>query len=112
MYEGMVGTSGLTMWSRNDETRSVGPLQPLTIPMFFLWSFLRKYMCLFVGCRYACMCLCSLLLSCCLLLLLCLWQLGRNLAVCKWKCLLSEPYRPIRMLSGPVLQCSYSCWLS
>ena len=58
MYEGMVGTSGLTMWSRNDETRSVGPLQPLTIgliPWGFLWSFLRKYMhcvlTLFVGYR-------------------------------------------------------------
>ena len=31
MYEGMVGTNGLIMWSRNDETRSVGPLQPLTM---------------------------------------------------------------------------------
>ena len=58
MYEGMVGISGLTMWSRNDETHSVGPLQPLTIgliPWVFLWSFLRKYMhcilTLFVGCR-------------------------------------------------------------
>ena len=31
MYEGVVGTSGLIMWSKNDETRSMGPLQPLTI---------------------------------------------------------------------------------
>ena len=31
MYEGMVGTMGLIMWSMNDEMRSVGPLQPLTI---------------------------------------------------------------------------------
>ena len=31
MYEGMVGTNGLIMWSTNDETRSVGPLQPLTM---------------------------------------------------------------------------------
>ena len=49
MYEGMVGTSGLIMWSRKDETRSMGPLQPLTIgliPWGFLWSFLRKY----IGC--------------------------------------------------------------
>ena len=41
MYEGMVGTRGLIMWSRKDETRSVGPLQPLTIgliPWGFLWS--------------------------------------------------------------------------
>ena len=47
MYEGMVDTSGLIMWSRKDETRSVGPLQPLTmglIPCGVLWSFLRKYM--------------------------------------------------------------------
>ena len=58
MYEGIVGTSGLIMWSRNDETRSVGPLQPLTIgliPRGFLCSFLRKYMrcvlTLSVGCR-------------------------------------------------------------
>ena len=29
--EGMVGTSGLIMWSRNDEMCLVGPLQPLTI---------------------------------------------------------------------------------
>ena len=28
MYEGMVGNKG---WSMNDEMRSVGPLQPLTI---------------------------------------------------------------------------------
>ena len=42
MYEGMVSTRGLIMWSRKDETRSVGPLQPLTIgliPWGFLWSF-------------------------------------------------------------------------
>ena len=58
MYDGMVDTSGLIMWSRNDETRSVGPLQPLTmglIPCGVLWSFLRKYMCwvltLSEGCR-------------------------------------------------------------
>ena len=31
MCEGMVGTSGLIMWLRNDDMRSVGPLQPLTI---------------------------------------------------------------------------------
>ena len=31
MYEGMVGTSGLIMCSRNDEMLSVGPLQPLTM---------------------------------------------------------------------------------
>ena len=34
------------MWSMNAETRSVGPLQPLTmglIPGGVLWSFLRKY---------------------------------------------------------------------
>ena len=31
MYEGMVGTNGLMMWSRNDETCSVGSLQPLTM---------------------------------------------------------------------------------
>ena len=30
MYEGVVGISGLIMWLRNDETCSVGPLQPLT----------------------------------------------------------------------------------
>ena len=58
MYEGMVGTRGLIMWSRNDGKRSVGPLQPLTIgliPWGFLWSFLRKYircvLTLSVGCR-------------------------------------------------------------
>ena len=28
MYDGMVDTSGLIEWSRKDETRSVGPLQP------------------------------------------------------------------------------------
>ena len=47
MYEGMVDTSGLIMWSMKDETPSVGPLQPLTmglIPCGVLWSFLRKYM--------------------------------------------------------------------
>ena len=47
MYDGMVDTSGLIMWSRKDETCSVGPLQPLTrslIPCGVLWSFLRKYM--------------------------------------------------------------------
>ena len=46
MYEGMVGTRGLIMWSKKDETRSVGPLQPLTIgliPWGFLWIFSRKY---------------------------------------------------------------------
>ena len=55
MYEGMVGTRSLIMWSRKDETRSVGPLQPLTIgliPWRFLW---RKYLCcvltLSEGCR-------------------------------------------------------------
>ena len=31
MYEGVVGTRGLIMWSRKAEMRSVGPLQPLTI---------------------------------------------------------------------------------
>ena len=31
MYDGMVDTSGLIMWSRKDETRSMGPLQPLTM---------------------------------------------------------------------------------
>ena len=31
MYEGMVGTNGVFMWSRNNQTRSVGPLQPLTM---------------------------------------------------------------------------------
>ena len=31
MCEGMVGTNGLILWSRNDETRSVGPPQPLTM---------------------------------------------------------------------------------
>ena len=44
MYEGMVGTMGFILWSRNDEMRSVGPLQPLTIgliPWGFLWSFLH-----------------------------------------------------------------------
>ena len=47
MYDGMVDTSGLVMWSRKDETHSVGPLQPLTIgliPCGVLCSFLRKYM--------------------------------------------------------------------
>ena len=47
MYDGMVDTSGLIIWSRKDETRSVGPLQPLTmglIPCGVLWSFLRNYM--------------------------------------------------------------------
>ena len=47
MYEGMVGTNGLIMWSRNDETRSVGPQQPLYMGLIrygVLWSFLRKYM--------------------------------------------------------------------
>ena len=46
MYEGVLGTKGLIMWSMNAETRSVGPLQPLTmglIPWGVLWSFLRKY---------------------------------------------------------------------
>ena len=31
MYDGMVDTSGLIMWSRKDEMHSVGPLQPLTM---------------------------------------------------------------------------------
>ena len=31
MYEGVVGTRGLIMWSRKAEMRSVGPLQLLTI---------------------------------------------------------------------------------
>ena len=47
MYEGVVGTRGLIMWSRKAEMRSVGPLQPLTIgliPWGVLCSFLRKYM--------------------------------------------------------------------
>ena len=47
MYDGMVDTSGFIMWSRKDETHSVGSLQPLTmglIPCGVLWSFLRKYM--------------------------------------------------------------------
>ena len=47
MYDGMVDTRGLIMWSRKDKTRSVGPLQPLTmglIPCGVFWSFLRKYM--------------------------------------------------------------------
>ena len=46
MYEGMVDTRGLIMWSKKDESRSVGPLQPLIIGLIqlgFLWSFLRKY---------------------------------------------------------------------
>ena len=30
MYEGVVGTRGLIMWSRKVEMHSVGPLQPLT----------------------------------------------------------------------------------
>ena len=43
MYEGVLGTNGLSMWSMNAETRSVGPLQLLTmglIPWGLLW---RKY---------------------------------------------------------------------
>ena len=40
MYEGVVGTKGLIMWSRKDETRSVGPLQPLTIGLI-PWGFLK-----------------------------------------------------------------------
>ena len=47
MYEGMVDTGGLIMWSRKDETHLLGPLQPLTmclIPCGVLWSFLSKYM--------------------------------------------------------------------
>ena len=31
MYEGVVGTRGLIMWSRKAEMCLVGPLQPLTI---------------------------------------------------------------------------------
>ena len=31
MYEGVVGTRGLIMWSRKAEMHLVGPLQPLTI---------------------------------------------------------------------------------
>ena len=31
MYEGVVGTRGLIMWSRKAEMCSVGPLQPLII---------------------------------------------------------------------------------
>ena len=31
MYEGVLGTKGLIMWSMNAETCSVGPLQPLTM---------------------------------------------------------------------------------
>ena len=45
MYEGVLGTKGLIMWSMNAETRSVGPLQPLTmglIPWGVLWSFFEK----------------------------------------------------------------------
>ena len=65
MYEGIVGTSGLIMWSRNDEMCSVGLLHPLTmglIPRGVLCSFLRKYMCcvltLLVGCvgKHVCVC--------------------------------------------------------
>ena len=43
MYDGMVDTSGLIMWSRKDETRSVGPLQPLTTdPMWGFVEFFEK----------------------------------------------------------------------
>ena len=35
MYEGVVGTSGLIMWSRNAETHLVGPLQPLTMDLIY-----------------------------------------------------------------------------
>ena len=59
MYAGMLGI--YFMWSRNDETHSVGPLEPLTIgliPWGILWSFLRKCMhCVLTlseGCRYSC----------------------------------------------------------
>ena len=41
MYDGVVDTSGLVMWPRKDETRSVGALQSLTmglIPCGVLWS--------------------------------------------------------------------------
>ena len=31
MYEGVVGTRGLIMWSRKVEMRSVGPLQPCVV---------------------------------------------------------------------------------
>ena len=94
MYEVMVGTRSFIMWSRKDETHSVGPLQPLTIgliPWGFLWSFLRSTYVVFSPCqsdagRHGCMCLYSLLLSCCLLVLLCpllskLW--GQNIVACR-----------------------------
>ena len=35
MYKGIVGTNGLI--SRNDETLSVGPLQPLNIGLIPCW---------------------------------------------------------------------------
>ena len=38
----------LMMWSRNNVTRLVGPLQPLTMgltPLGVLWSFFKKYIC-------------------------------------------------------------------
>ena len=52
MYEGMVGTRGLIMWSRKDETSSVGPLQPLTIGLI-PWGFfyIRCVLTLSEGCR-------------------------------------------------------------
>ena len=60
MYEGMVGTSGLIMWSRNDEMCSVGPLQPLTMGMWGLVKLLKKVHALgylFRG-RHVGMCVC------------------------------------------------------
>ena len=72
MYEGGLGTKGLIMWSM---TRSVGPLQPLTmglIPWGVLWSFLRKYTCCVpTFSEYGYTYLCSQPLSYCLLVLLC-----------------------------------------
>ena len=66
MYDGMVDTSGLIMWSRKEETCSVGPLQPLTIsliPCGVLWRCVGFLPCLRDAGRHVCMCLCSLLLS-------------------------------------------------
>ena len=38
----MLGTKGLIMWSVNAETRSVGPLQPLTMGLI-PWGFVEFF---------------------------------------------------------------------
>ena len=72
-----MGTNGLIMWSRNDEMDSVVPLQPLTSFGLIPWAY--KYV-VFLPCGrdvgwHVCKCLYSLLLSCCLLFVLCHWLL-------------------------------------